>query len=83
MAKFFTLPYGCWTHLARYLPSGCCRDSHHVAWRAFRVATVSILATANPTPGANIGIEIKIMTSGTSIEAHTTRSKEPITLAAQ
>jgi hypothetical protein len=30
------------------------------------------LATLNPTPGANIGIEIKIMATSTSIEAHTT-----------
>jgi hypothetical protein len=43
-----------------------------VAWRAFGIATVPILATVNPTPGANIGIEIKIMATGTSIEAHTT-----------
>jgi hypothetical protein len=43
-----------------------------MAWRAFRIATVSILATVNPTPGANIGIEIKIMTTGTSIEAYST-----------
>jgi hypothetical protein len=30
------------------------------------------LAPVNPTPGADIGIEIKIMASDTSIEAHTT-----------
>jgi hypothetical protein len=30
------------------------------------------LATVNATPRANIGIEIKIMATGTSIEAHTT-----------
>ena len=52
--------------------SGCCRDSHHVACRAFGIASVPILATVNPTLRANIGIEIKIMTTGTSIEAHTT-----------
>ena len=56
----------------RYLPSGCCRDSHYVAWDAFGIATVPILATVNATPGANIGIEIKIMPTGTSIEVHTT-----------
>jgi hypothetical protein len=30
------------------------------------------LATVNPASGANIGIEIEIMTTGTSIKAHTT-----------
>jgi hypothetical protein len=43
-----------------------------VAWRAFGIATVPILAPVNPTPGADIGVEVKIMASGTSIEAHTT-----------
>ena len=69
---FIVLSHGWWKDLARYLPSGCCRDSHHVAWRAFGIASVPILATFNPTLRADIGIEIKIMATGTSIEAHTT-----------
>jgi hypothetical protein len=43
-----------------------------VAWHAFGIASVPISATFNPTLRANIGIEIKIMATGTSIEAHTT-----------
>jgi len=43
-----------------------------VAWRAFGIASVAILATFNPTLRANIGIEIKIMATGTSIKAHIT-----------
>jgi hypothetical protein len=39
---------------------------------AFGIATVPILAAVNPAPGANIGIEIEIMATGTAIEAHTT-----------
>jgi hypothetical protein len=42
----------------------------NVAWHAFGIATVTISATVNATPGATIGIEIKIMATGTSIEAH-------------
>jgi hypothetical protein len=41
-------------------------------WRTFGIAAIPILATVNTTPGANIGIEIEIMTTGASIEAHTT-----------
>jgi len=52
----------------------CCDDWRHVAWRTFGIATVPILAAVNPAPGANIGIEIEIMATGTSIEAHTTAS---------
>ena len=62
----------------------CCHDWRHVAWRTFGIATVPILAAVNPAPGANIGIEIEIMATGTSIEAHTTapRGEDCITLAA-
>jgi len=51
-----------------------------VAWRTFGIATVPILAAVNPAPGANIGIEIEIMTTGTSIEAHTTAPQSKTTL---
>jgi len=58
--------------LAPHLPSGRRHDWHYVAWHAFGIITVPISATVNATPGANIGIEIKIMPTGTSIEVHTT-----------
>jgi len=39
-------------------------------WLLLRFAPCGVVF--NPTLRANIGIEIKIMTTGTSIEAHTT-----------
>jgi len=50
----------------------CCHDWRHAALRTFGIATVPILPAVNPAPGANIGIEIEIMATGTAIEAHTT-----------
>jgi hypothetical protein len=49
-----------------------CHDWPHVAWGTLGIATVPILAAVDPAPGANIGIEVEIMATGTAIEAHTT-----------
>jgi hypothetical protein len=43
---------------------------------AVGIATVPILATVNPTPCANIGIEIKIMATSAAVEAHTTTPQQ-------
>jgi hypothetical protein len=61
-----------WSDWARHLPSGCRHDWRRVAWSTLGIATIPIFATINPTPGADIGIEIEIMATGTSIEAHIT-----------
>ena len=46
-------------------------DWRHVAWGASGIAAVPILGAVNPTPGANIGIEVEIMSTRTAIETHT------------